>query len=323
MEMEGQIDAMSASHRELVAKYNEEINYKNLRLLEMKRKYYDMCASVSQLVKKNVTLHSAQSREMKIMQSLRLQNRTLRHARESLKQELEQQAKGSKCEAQNDLEQKSLVAEKEKLKDKDPVESDDDLYTQINALRKELEEKIDESQEMQRLINVLTLKDLMSNTELQDARKELISGLQDMLSSRCKFGIKTMGVIDRKPFRDICFQKFPAGDWEEMAAKLCSTWQDKLKDPLWHPFKITTNEGKEEQKIKEDDEKLEELRREWGNAVYKAVTDAMWELNEYNASGGYAVSELWNLKEDRKASLKEIIQYIVKQWKQSKRKKKF
>lgn len=74
--------------------------------------------------------------------------------------------------------------------------------------------------------------------------------------------------------------------------------------------------------VDEDDEKLKELRNEYGEAAFEAVTTALMEMNEYNASGRYAVPEIWNLKEGRRASMKEIIQYIIKQLKTHKRKRK-
>ncbi|KAL5799977.1 hypothetical protein ACOSQ3_033075 [Xanthoceras sorbifolium] len=73
--------------------------------------------------------------------------------------------------------------------------------------------------------------------------------------------------------------------------------------------------------IKEDDDKLKALRNEYGEVVYKAVTNALLELNEYNPSGGYAVPEVWNVKEGSRASMKEIMQYVIKQLKTHKRKR--
>ncbi|KAL0002933.1 hypothetical protein SO802_016714 [Lithocarpus litseifolius] len=53
------------------------------------------------------------------------------------------------------------------------------------------------------------------------------------------------------------------------------------------------------------DSELKELRSVCGEEVYKAVADALLELNDYNSSGRYVVPELWNFNERRKASLKE------------------
>lgn len=67
--------------------------------------------------------------------------------------------------------------------------------------------------------------------------------------------------------------------------------------------------------IDEEDVEIKGLRTEWGEAVYNAVVNALLELNEYNPSGRYVISELWNFKEDRKATLKEVIECVIQEFK--------
>ncbi|KAK9922865.1 hypothetical protein M0R45_031305 [Rubus argutus] len=52
-------------------------------------------------------------------------------------------------------------------------------------------------------------------------------------------------------------------------------------------------------------EKLKKLKIQLGDEVYKKVTTALIKLNKYNDSGRYPVSDLWNFKEERNASLEE------------------
>lgn len=84
-----------------------------------------------------------------------------------------------------------------------------------------------------------------------------------------------------------------------------------LAGGLYDPLKL-------QEIIDEDDEKLKKLRNEWGEHVCKAITDALMQLNEYNPSGRYPVPELWNARENKKATLKEIIEYIIKSWRSCK-----
>ncbi|KAJ4804133.1 XH/XS domain-containing protein [Rhynchospora pubera] len=203
-------------------------------------------------------------------------------------------------------------------------EEDSTMQQKMEELTEELKEKIEEMENIDALNQTLVVKERKSNDELQEARKELIPGLTSLQTGRAGqvfIGIKRMGEINEKPFKVACRQKFGKGDAEYQAALLSTKWQNEIKNPNWHPFKIISEGDKSQEVIQEDDGKLMALRSELGENVYEAVKTALLELNEYNASGGYTIAELWNYKEERKATLKEVVQYILKQWKTLKRKK--
>lgn len=61
-----------------------------------------------------------------------------------------------------------------KLQAQNIGECDNNLHAQINNLRKELDEKTDAMQDLESLNCVLTVKERMTNQELQDARKETV-----------------------------------------------------------------------------------------------------------------------------------------------------
>ncbi|XP_042465296.1 factor of DNA methylation 1-like isoform X2 [Zingiber officinale] len=260
-------------------------------------------------------------------------------------------------EAQNEDERKKLDDEKQKVEEASMLqkETEEEVLRLIEEQKKEkeaalarvlqLEKEIDhkqqleleienlqwnlkmeqklerEREELESLNNTLIKKERESNDELQAARKELLTGLEDLLTGRTLIGIKRMGELDEKAFQNAAKKKFKSDEADIKAAELCSSWQEELKNPSWHPFKIVVTNGKEEELLVEDDPKLKKLWIEYGDDVCNAVKTALKELNEYNPSGRYVVPELWNFKDGRKASMKEIVQYIIKHWKSSKRKK--
>ncbi|XP_031259655.1 factor of DNA methylation 2-like [Pistacia vera] len=264
----------SLKEKELM--YQIEISSRDIRLLEMERKYKETCQGFEQLL------------------------------------------------AQKDSEKRSLMDQIEELKVKlqsqNPSEGDSDLTAEITELKNQLEENKEALQHSESLNQTLMLKESISNQELQDARKESISVLQDMLDGRTALAIKRMGEIDIKAFQHACSLKFTDGDWQAKSAQLCSSWEEHLRDPHWSPFKRVSIRGNLQEVIDDDDEKLKTLRNEYGEVAYEAVTNALLELNDYNPSGRFPVAEIWNSKERKRATLKEIIGYLNKQLNKRKRK---
>lgn len=202
------------------------------------------------------------------------------------------------------------------------AEEDAALKKKMNEMDEELKEKIEEMEDLEALNQTLIVKERETNDELQHARKELITRLNEISSgNRATIGIKRMGDLDVKALAEACNQKFSGEDVEMKIAEYCSKWDVYLKDPAWHPFKMIVVDGKHQEVIKEDDEKLQALKDELGDDAYKAVTTALLEMNEYNPSGRYCVSELWNFKEGRRATLKEGIEFVMRQLKTLKRKR--
>nr|XP_017250607.1 PREDICTED: factor of DNA methylation 1-like isoform X1 [Daucus carota subsp. sativus]XP_017250608.1 PREDICTED: factor of DNA methylation 1-like isoform X1 [Daucus carota subsp. sativus] len=195
-------------------------------------------------------------------------------------------------------------------------EDDDALHSRMKEMQDELEDKEEQRNHMETLNQTLLSKERQSNDELQDARKKLIEGLKENLSgTRTNFRIKKMGELDERVFKQECRERFPRippYEADVKALELCSLWQDKMTDPSWYPIKIVKVEGNEKEIVDQDDEMLRNLKEEWGNEIHGAVCKALLEMNEYNPSGRYVVPELWNTKEDRRATLKEVISYIIK-----------
>ncbi|KAI3833450.1 hypothetical protein MKX03_027194 [Papaver bracteatum] len=223
-----------------------------------------------------------------------------------------------------------VAAEKKRIKQDHPKEKTElekdmardklELEFEEKEVIEKLEKKERQHEYLEDLNQILIAKERKSNDELQEARNELTRELREM-SSRASIGVKRMGELEMKPFYDICKRKYCSDEAYVKAVEICTSWEACLRDPHWHPFKIIEVGNNHQETINEDDEKLRGLRNEFGEEVYRAVTTAIMEMNEYNASGRFVVSELWNFREGRKASLKEVVSHLLKQVKTLKRKR--
>lgn len=265
------------------------------------------------------------SLQLASMEQKKADENVLRLVEEQKREKEEALSKILQLEKQLDAKQK-LEMEIEDLKGKLEVmkhlgdEDDAAVQKKMKEMNDELESKIDDLDEMESLNKTLIMKERQSNDELQEARRELIQGLSDLIGACDNIGVKRLGEIDPKPFQDACKNKFPLEEAQVQASTLCSLWQENLKTSEWHPFKIIHVGGTPQEILDEEDEKIKSLK-ELGDEIYMAVTTALKELNEYNPSGRYVIPDLWNFKEGRKATLKEVISYIVGNIRRLKRKR--
>ncbi|KAK7848107.1 factor of dna methylation 2 [Quercus suber] len=292
LEMEHKHNETTATVHQLVVGLTKEIDSKQKSLLEMEQKYSESATYVKLLVNEIDKLHA----EKKKMHSI---NRKLEGAMECKKKELMQHAKElEESKTHNDLERRNLMNVIEKLEGKlqaqNTVECDNNLHAQINTLRKELDEKTDAMQDLESLNCVLTVKERMTNQELQEARKEAVESLQDMLNGRSNLGIKRMGEIDWKPFQHMCSQKFPGMDWKKISAELCSKWQERLRNPQWQPFKIINTLRKELDEKTDAMQDLESLncvltvKERMTNQELKRLAKKQWRYGSIHSSFAYS-----------------------------------
>ncbi|KAL8153285.1 hypothetical protein V2J09_011045 [Rumex salicifolius] len=259
--------------------------------------------------KKNDVINS--SLEMASKEQKKAGENVLRLVDQQQREKEEAMDKVIQLEKQLDAKQKlemEIAELKGKLEVMKHLGDDDDaaVKRKMEDMASELQQKVESLSDIESLNRVLITKERESNDELVEARKLLIASLQDILpSGRTHIGIKRMGEIEEKAFLSVCKKRFGAVDGPLKAAELSSLWQENLKDQMWFPFKVLEIDGMAEEIIDATDEKLKRLKEEWGDEIQRAVIVAFKELNEYNPSGRYTVNELWNYKEDRKATLKE------------------
>ncbi|OIV98274.1 hypothetical protein TanjilG_09908 [Lupinus angustifolius] len=260
------------------------------------------------------------SLQMASMEQQKADENILKLAEDQKRQKEELHAKILRLENDLDMKQK-LELEIEQLQGKLNVlkhmkddDEDAEVLNKVDSLLKELRENEEAFQDLDEMNNTLIAKQRKSNDELQEARNELLNFIKEMPNDG-NIGVKRMGELDTRPFLEFMKKKYNEEEAEDKASKLCSLWEEYLKDPDWHPFKVIMVEGKETEIIRDDDEKLNGLRSEISKAAYTAVVTALKEINEYNPSGRYISSQVWNYGQGRVATLQEGVQVLLKQWK--------
>ncbi|XP_026389249.1 factor of DNA methylation 3-like isoform X2 [Papaver somniferum] len=205
------------------------------------------------------------------------------------------------------------------------VDEKAELETEVEILKEQVDELTGSVESLEDLNQVLTVKEFQHNDELQEARKVLIQEIGEIgessctatelleigessSNSQCLVGIKRMGELHSKPFcdalKDICSSS-SEDRFSDQSVLLCNFWEQMLKDPLWHPFKVALVDGKHRELLDEEDKLLKGLKNAWGKEAYSTVVNALLELNEYNPNGRYPVQELWNFEENRRATVNE------------------
>ncbi|XP_050221795.1 factor of DNA methylation 4-like [Mercurialis annua] len=306
--------------------YFEKISFEHEKVtqhLEAQRKDLDQHARHLQQRENDIEMRKLHDKrkmnENAILEQKKVNKSIWRLAEEQKTQKEKLRKKILELEKQLDAKQ-ALELEIERMKGTLQVmnhmgnEEDNDVKKKMEAIQEELNEKEEDLEALDALNQTLMIKERMNNDQLQDARKELISGLGE--NTRALIRVKKMGELDGKPFQAAAKSKFPDEDADVKAGELCSLWDHNLRDPNWHPFKVITDKaGNSEEMINEDDEKLKYLKNELGDEVYNAVIKALKEINEYNPSGRYIIREMWHSKENRRATLREGSEFLLKKWK--------
>ncbi|CAK8536089.1 unnamed protein product [Lathyrus sativus] len=316
-------------------------------MLELEARRNELMSREKNLQKRQADNHNERDRlylekknnEMAIAEQQKADNKMMRLAEEHQKEKEKLHKKIHDLERGLDAKQ-ALELEIERLRGSFHVmnhiaETDMEEKKKLDAIKMDLHEKEEELEGVEDLQQALVVLERKTNDELQDARKKLISWIGcPKNTSRVIISVKRMGDLDTKPFVEASKRKFPAeGNGKAAQRKIAEERQMKatewlsecdnyLRDPNWHPYKVVTDkEGNPKEILDENDEKLKSWRDELGDKVHDAVATALKELNEYNPSGRYPVPELWNFREGRKASLKEGVAHLMRQWKLAKQKK--
>ncbi|XP_022765145.1 protein INVOLVED IN DE NOVO 2 isoform X3 [Durio zibethinus] len=308
----------------LVSNLTNIIETKNKHIKEMEERCSETSKSLEVLMEEKDNLLQAYNEEIKKIQlSAREHFQRIFNDHEKLKSQLESHQKDlesrgvelEKREALNESERKKLAEELEQnavqngalqlaaLEQKkadenvmklaeDQKRQKEELHNRIIQLEKQLDQKQALELEIEQLRGSLNVIRHMGDEDDIEVLKKMEASLKELREKE--------------------------GELEDLEAlnQTLIVRERKSNDELQEARKEMINEV-----INDDDEKLRDLKYELGNEVYKAVTSAIKEINEYNPSGRYIISELWNYGEGRKATLQEGVIFLLKLWNNAKRKR--
>ncbi|CAH2037441.1 unnamed protein product [Thlaspi arvense] len=266
---------------------------KKMKALQERSKSLDKKEAITELERQKLDEDKKKSDAMNL--SLQLATREQEKADESVlrlveehkRQKEEALDKILQLEKQLDIKQ-TLEMEIQELKGKLQVmkhlgDDDDEAVKQkMKEMNVELEDKKTELEDLEQMNSDLMTKERQSNDEIQAARKKLIAGLTGLLGAQTDIGIKRMGELDEKPFLNVCKRRYSADEATVEGATLCSTWQEKVNDSSWHPFKHQGTGIKAKEVVDEEDQQLKKLKGEWGEEVHNAVKTALEEWSVHH-----------------------------------------
>uniref|UniRef100_A0A7I4CCJ2 Factor of DNA methylation 1-5/IDN2 domain-containing protein n=1 Tax=Physcomitrium patens TaxID=3218 RepID=A0A7I4CCJ2_PHYPA len=274
---------------------------------------------------KKAELHAA----MRCKQTVEQKELIQKHEGENMELELAVQKK------KMELMQKQLL-ELEKHQVKGLLEMEKSEESNKDKIA-ELEAELEMNQVM---VNALSTKERTANEELEEARKVALDLLKTY-GDENTVGIKYAGSIKKAPWIAACKKKNHPDGYQVAASKMISEWEQRLKDPKYHPF-TTVDVGGDNWKgklktigggfrtvqrvINKNDEFLKELKMKLGMEVLQTVTTAVMEMEEYNASGRFVVEVAWDFRKNQRVLLKDVLLHFKellesKRWKFGAKKK--
>ncbi|KAM0828453.1 hypothetical protein ACQ4PT_067543 [Festuca glaucescens] len=338
-------------NEKLVASLSCKVNEKNMHLQALKCEYEEITVSLKRMMEQRE--QQLQSYKIQKMQQLSVEhtktivdeNKKLRLDLQSMTHELDARSKQlDELAAQTDCDRRNLELEKQRnamksnhltLAEQEYQKADENVLklveqhkrekeTALNNIKK-LNEKLHVSHKLQldikHLMGKLEVIKLTPGNESSESGKriaELTEELRDKIEEMDYSENYNQGLIVQEKKTAVELQearKLAIDAIQRFPGQTSGQAHIGIKMIGELDLKAFSNEMS-----REDDKKLQELKEEYGEEAYAAVTTALTELNEHSSSGSRVpFPEMWNYKEGRKAKTKEIVQHVIKLAKQNKR----